>query len=109
MMRTSEKPPKNPLRTKKDPRHGTLQAYRYWGCRCQKCRVYYSEYQREVREKAEIYTHGTTNSYQLGCRCTKCRRAQAESSRVRNTRMSSYKKEHQPRGEVTRVQLNKLA
>lgn len=47
--------PSRPLLSDDDPRHGTITAYLYWGCRCERCmksnRDRQREYMRHYRAK----------------------------------------------------------
>jgi hypothetical protein len=77
-----------------DPRHGTINAYKNHGCRCDKCKQAIADYQREYYQKKTkgISTrkydltpvdpddpddprHGTVNGYRKGCRCDECKQA----------------------------------
>ena len=75
-----------------DPRHGTTNAYRNLGCRCQACRDANADAQAEYRDRlattpARLIPHGTVNGYEnYKCRCVECRRVHAASDRARNQR-----------------------
>lgn len=69
-----------------DPRHGTPNGYRNWGCRCEACKEGHLQYNREYAagrpKKAKKGLpdgdprHGTNNGYtNHGCRCERCKYA----------------------------------
>lgn len=62
---------RKPLGGPRDRRHGSISAYLYWNCRCEKCRTAYSEQRLRAVERGNVVTHGTYG-YTLGCRCEKC-------------------------------------
>ena len=79
-------------------KHGTLNAYQHWGCRCRACRAatsrLHSERNEKIKEQRFInadgdlehpdVTHGTPRAYlKFFCRCRACRSA---SSAHRGTR-----------------------
>lgn len=70
-----------------DPRHGTINAYSYHGCRCDRCKAAQKESvaaARDRRQNGEIpeHVHGTENGYSnYRCRCDRCKDAHAEVAR----------------------------
>lgn len=49
-----------------DPRHGTLNGYDWWGCRCSACRGAFASYQQQRRAKkraANPHKHGTQGAW----------------------------------------------
>ena len=74
--------------------HGTENAYRNHGCRCDQCRAGRAERARAARAKRPrpareprpLPEHGTTARYQRGCRCDECREARAEEMRAYRAR-----------------------
>ena len=77
-----------------DPRHGTINAYKNLGCRCDECKQAIADYQREYYQKKTkgISTrrydtatfdpndpddpgHGTVKGYKKGCKCDHCKQA----------------------------------
>lgn len=68
-----------PLGGPRDPRHGTVNAYVYWGCRCEKCTDANREYGAELRAATMANLsdedHGKLSVYNAGCRCEKCKDA----------------------------------
>ena len=74
--------------------HGTENAYRHRGCRCDECRAGRAERARAARAKRPrpareprpLPEHGTTARYQRGCRCDECREARAEEMRAYRAR-----------------------
>lgn len=76
--------------------HGDLAMYSRYKCRCEKCRIKYSEWRRENRRrkprKSEACVrlpygtpaaHGEMRSYYRGCRCNECRAANARREKDR--------------------------
>jgi hypothetical protein len=67
--------------------HGTANAYRHRGCRCDRCRAAWARKSADVRERARgalipAKVHGTRNGYQhYGCRCRRCTDAQAAATK----------------------------
>lgn len=73
--------------------HGTENAYRYHGCRCDECRAGRAERVRarraerragqppQPRKRRPLPEHGTPARYQRGCRCDECREARREQNR----------------------------
>lgn len=92
----------------KDPRHGTRQAYKYWGCRCAKCRKAHAKERKEEIQRYEVATHGTSG-YHRGCRCERCRIA--VSARLREDKLSQdqWRAMHAPEGEIIQVKMDLLA
>lgn len=87
-----------------DPRHGTLNGYTRWGCRCLDCRSAVRDYRRRRRATANIQPgdndprHGTINAYELGCRCDACKKAESDyQRRWRSTRPRKPKAPRLPR------------
>lgn len=70
-----------------DPRHGTINAYGYHGCRCDRCKAANTEAQQEARDRRQLAevppeVHGTENGYSnYRCRCDRCKAAHAETAR----------------------------
>lgn len=61
-------------------RHGTLNRYRRYGCRCGECKAAASEYGRAMRERCDPPRHGTVSGYtNHGCRCDACSAAHRRS------------------------------
>ena len=86
--------------------HGTENAYRNHGCRCDECRAGRAERARSARAKRPrpareprpLPEHGTTARYQRGCRCDECREARAEEMRAyRARRRAGETKPRRPR------------
>lgn len=84
-----------------DPRHGTVNGYSNYRCRCLPCRDAHSAYQVELRahwRKRGLPPgdprHGTFNGYDnYGCRCVMCDAAatlynHARYQRARNRRLA---------------------
>ena len=99
-----------------DHRHGTVNAYCNYGCRCDACRKAQADYMREKyrrmcrtdgcpnlvwthrkgysglciecasKDKVKPIVHGTETGYTKGCRCLACRKASAEERRFRRWR-----------------------
>jgi 5-methylcytosine-specific restriction endonuclease McrA len=75
--------------------HGTHYRYKQ-GCRCEPCRVAYSDYKRDwrlktgetsgVRGRYQKAGCGRLAMYRKGCRCTLCRRANADAVRSQRKR-----------------------
>ena len=62
-----------------DPRHGTIGAYRYLGCRCEPCQDASALDRRRLRKvnKTQLDSssrpHGNVTTYtNWGCRCPEC-------------------------------------
>lgn len=68
-----------PLGGPRDRRHGTIGAYAYWGCRCEKCLDANLVANREMRANRMANLrpgdHGKAATYAYGCRCEPCREA----------------------------------
>lgn len=81
--------------------HGTENAYRNHGCRCDECRAgraARARARREARPRPDrkprpAPEHGTTARYGRGCRCDECRQA-------RSDQMRTYRARHRA-GETT--------
>lgn len=96
-----------PLGGPRDPRHGTIAGYGYWGCRCGRCRAAATAKARDLRENGEVTNHNRWG-YDRGCRCEVCREAKREDDQARNQARREWKATH--RGGVTRTaDLSKLA
>lgn len=90
-------------------KHGTENAYRYYGCRCEECRAGRAERARahRLKRRAEqppaprkyrpVPEHGTTARYQRGCRCDECRRARREQNREYKERKRTGEPARRPR------------
>lgn len=68
-----------------DPRHGTVNGYKNWKCRCDACRLAsaaeHREYMRRLREAGRVLgEHGSAIAYETGCRCDTCRLAHNQRS-----------------------------
>lgn len=60
-----------------DPRHGTLNGYRNYGCRCDPCRQAAIEGRRRYAAlPPDDPRHGRRSTYTAGCHCGACREAQ---------------------------------
>ena len=58
-------------------RHGTVDGYYSFKCKCDACRAASRAYRAELRSRP--IPHGTATGYQnRGCRCEPCREAEAE-------------------------------
>jgi hypothetical protein len=72
-----------------DPRHGTVNAYTYHGCRCDRCKEANREATaaaRDRRQKAGVppEAHGTVNAYSnYRCRCAECTVAHTKAARMK--------------------------
>lgn len=72
-----------------DPRHGTVNLYTTYGCRCDRCRRAIATSSRKNRDSkpplaADDPRHGTRGGYtNCRCRCEPCRDAEREYSRNR--------------------------
>lgn len=75
-----------PIGGARDPRHGTIGGYAYWGCRCIKCLDANREVGRQnlARRRADMRPehHGKVYTYNAGCRCELC----VQANRVTNAR-----------------------
>jgi hypothetical protein len=74
-----------------DPRHGTITAYGYHGCRCARCKAANAAAQQEARDRRQKAisevppeVHGSENGYSnYRCRCTACKAAHAVAARAK--------------------------
>jgi hypothetical protein len=75
--------------------HGTTNGYRYYGCRCERCREAAREAARQYRQgkregSTPEHVHGTLGGYRdYGCRCGRCRKAEREDASKRRKRRQS--------------------
>lgn len=73
-----------------DPRHGSVNGYINYRCRCEKCLATGREYHNKVKAERKAQpipedVHGTYNGYtNYGCRCDACIHARAERTAVHN-------------------------
>ncbi len=99
-------------------KHGTSQGYNYHQCRCEKCRAWVREYQREwqIRRRATNLarlasgelSHGRTG-YIYGCRCEVCSDAASNASSSWYERNTEHAKNNASRnGEVRRARQRNL-
>ena len=74
--------------------HGTITAYRKYGCRCLLCAAAIADFYRrqaETKRRRDLsqgppVRHGTTGGYSRGCRCDDCRAANTAYFRERRRR-----------------------
>jgi hypothetical protein len=77
-----------------DSRHGSMNGYTNWLCRCQPCRDEWAAYcQRRKAERPPLAPddprHGKASTYgNWNCRCSQCTRAWADATRERSRRRS---------------------
>jgi hypothetical protein len=81
-------------------RHGTATGYRYYGCRCDRCRAANTATQRNLRERMNAVLdqrlaegrvhHGEAGTYfTYGCRCDLCRAAAARQRAAQRARLAA--------------------
>jgi hypothetical protein len=105
-MRTAFKAQK-PLGGPRDPRHGKYTTYKYWACRCERCREANTEYHREQRASSPVTNHGRAG-YDKGCRCDTCVSGRRRLEREKLARNREWRAEHQM-GKAVKADLGGLA
>lgn len=84
-----------PLGGPRDPRHGTMTGYAYWGCRCEKCteanRVTGIENRAQKLVNLKPEDHGKAATYLVGCRCDACKQAYRVAHREKVNRRQAWK------------------
>lgn len=98
-----------------DPRHGTVDGYRRFKCKCQPCKDAWNAHCREARAARHAMKldpddrrHGTSNFYSnYGCRCRPCTEAQLDCDpRVKGRGVRGTRpKARRPRTEGARAEL----
>jgi hypothetical protein len=93
----------------KDPRHGTVGGYTYWGCRCTPCctAIKESVAKRKAKKRAAMSEsdHGHWGYRNAGCRCDVCKKGNAD---VNKERWSAYRV-RRGKGKIPKADLGKLA
>ena len=96
-----------PLGGVSDPRHGTVNGYNYWGCRCEPCRTANSAASKSQRSPDLVKNHGRVG-YDYGCRCEQCRSGKRQAQQALAIARKQWRDMHS-KGTPKKIMLRDLA